>query len=219
MMRRTIVLLATVALTLLVASGVALAVTKIGTDGPDRLRGTNGADNLLGKGGNDLLFALGGRDTLLGGEGKDWLFGGSFERPFGGHKTFVGGPGNDGLQGGNDADDAVGGEGNDLLYGHTGADRLVGGEGDDLLFSGPYRETAMDTLSGGDGNDVLFFDNRIPAKDVVTCGDGFDRVGADRKDVVAPDCEQVFVGAAASRFYSRLEESGFFDRFFEELAQ
>ena len=49
-MRRTIVLLATMALTLLVASGVALAVTKIGTNGPDTLRGTNGNDNLIGKG-------------------------------------------------------------------------------------------------------------------------------------------------------------------------
>ena len=36
-MRRTMLLFATMALTLLVASGVALAVTKIGTDGPDHL--------------------------------------------------------------------------------------------------------------------------------------------------------------------------------------
>jgi hypothetical protein len=57
-MRRTIVLLVTMALTLLVASGVALAVTKIGTDGPDTLWGTNGADKLIGKGGNDKLWAL-----------------------------------------------------------------------------------------------------------------------------------------------------------------
>ena len=53
---------------------------------------------------------------------------------------------------------------------------------------------------------------------MVSCGDGFDRVGADRKDVVAPDCERVFVGAAASRFFFRLIDSGYFDRFFEELA-
>src|SRR5687768_18549228 len=70
-MRRTIVLLATMTITLLVASGVALAVTKIGTDGPDTLRGTNGDDNLIGKGGNDDLYALNGRDTLVGGPGKD----------------------------------------------------------------------------------------------------------------------------------------------------
>ena len=72
-MRRTIVLLTTMALALLVASGVAWAVNKVGTDGPDTLRGTNGADNLIGKGGNDRLFALRGRDTLLGGPGKDWV--------------------------------------------------------------------------------------------------------------------------------------------------
>src|SRR5215210_408899 len=71
MMRRTIVLLATMALTLLVASRVALAVTKIGGPGPDTLRGTNGDDNLLGKGGNDKLYALRGRDNLLCGSSKD----------------------------------------------------------------------------------------------------------------------------------------------------
>jgi hypothetical protein len=50
MLRRAILLVATMVLTVLVASGVALAVTKIGTDGPDTLRGTNGNDKLIGKG-------------------------------------------------------------------------------------------------------------------------------------------------------------------------
>ena len=49
-MRRTMLLLNAMVLTLLVASGVALAVTKVGTkvgtNGPDTLRGTNRADNL-----------------------------------------------------------------------------------------------------------------------------------------------------------------------------
>jgi len=75
------------ALTLLVASGVALAVNKIGTDGPDTLKGTNGDDNLFGKGGDDRLFALGGRDNLLGGLGKDYLFGGDERRLGGGNKN------------------------------------------------------------------------------------------------------------------------------------
>ena len=92
LMRRTILLVATMALTLLVASGVALAVTEIGGPGPDTLRGTNGADNLLGNGGNDVLFALGGSDNLFGGEGKDWLLGGNERHPFGGDKNLVGGP-------------------------------------------------------------------------------------------------------------------------------
>ena len=81
-MRRTIVLFTTMALTVLVASGVALAVTKIGTNGPDTLKGTNGADNLLGKGGNDVLYAVGGMDNLVGGEGKDWVLGGDETRPW-----------------------------------------------------------------------------------------------------------------------------------------
>jgi Ca2+-binding RTX toxin-like protein len=86
-MRRAILAVATTALTLLVASGVALAVTRIGTDGPDTVRGTNGDDNLVGKGGNDILLALAGDDTLLGGPGKDIVNGGSLSRPFGGHKN------------------------------------------------------------------------------------------------------------------------------------
>jgi Ca2+-binding RTX toxin-like protein len=55
---------------LLLASGVALAVNKIGTNGPDTLRGTNAADNLDGRGGNDVLYGLGGRDNLLGEEAR-----------------------------------------------------------------------------------------------------------------------------------------------------
>jgi Ca2+-binding RTX toxin-like protein len=91
-MRRTILLLATMALTLLVASGVALAVNKIGTDGPDTLSGTNGDDNLLGLGGNDDLFSLAGNDNLLGGPGKDEIFGGNKRRETsGGKKNMVGG--------------------------------------------------------------------------------------------------------------------------------
>lgn len=69
-MRRVVLVLAAMALALLLASGVALAVTKIGTDGPDTLRGTNGDDNLSGRSGNDVLYALGGRDYLLGGTAK-----------------------------------------------------------------------------------------------------------------------------------------------------
>jgi Ca2+-binding RTX toxin-like protein len=59
MTRRTILLLFAMIATLLLASGVALAVNKVGTNGPDTLRGTNRDDNLLGKGGQDDLFGLG----------------------------------------------------------------------------------------------------------------------------------------------------------------
>ena len=66
-MRRVVLVLAAMTLALLLASGVALAVNKVGTNGPDTLRGTNEDDNLLGKGGNDVLYPLACEDNLLGG--------------------------------------------------------------------------------------------------------------------------------------------------------
>ena len=172
-MRRVILLLALMAATLVVASGVALAVNKVGTNGPDTLRGTNGDDNLVGLGGNDDLFGLGGSDNLVGGEGKDWVLGGNERRLQRGDKNLAGGPGNDGVIGG------------------LGPDKVVGNEGNDLVADGPNREFSIDRLSAGDGNDVVGVFNDPAFKDIVTCGDGFDWVFADRKDVIAPDCERV----------------------------
>jgi Ca2+-binding RTX toxin-like protein len=190
-MRRTIVLLATMALTLLVASGVALAVTRIGTDGPDTLRGTIGDDNLIGQGGNDTLLSLAGDDTLLGGPGKDVVNGGNLAEPFAGNKTLVGGKGNDAVQGG------------------LGSDNVLGGEGNDFMVDGEFEPPAVkDTLSGADGNDVLNVANKPAGKDVVSCGSGFDRVLADRADVLVPDCEKVFIGpAAADEFFDSIPQS------------
>src|SRR5215218_6731807 len=148
-MRRTMLLLSAMVLTLLVASGVAWAVTKIGTDGPDHLRGTNGDDNLLGRGGNDILNALAGDDNLLGGRGKDAVVGG------------------------------------------LGADNIVGKDGNDLVSDGPNLESSTDKLSAGGGNDVVGVFNDPAFKDIVACSGGLDRVFADKKDLVASDCERV----------------------------
>jgi len=180
-MRRTILLLATMALTLLVASGVALAVTKIGTNGPDTLRGTNKADNLLGLGGNDRIFGgLRGNDNLLGGSGKDVVIGGkNMDRRLGGNKNLVGGSGNDWVAGG------------------RGTDNVVGQGGNDYLSDGPDNDSSIDRLSGGNGTDVATPYNKPASKDIVDCGDGFDWVLVDRKDVVAPDCEKLFVGQSS----------------------
>jgi Ca2+-binding RTX toxin-like protein len=176
-MRRTMLLLSAMVLTLLVASGVAWAVTKIGTDGPDHLRGTNGDDNLLGRGGNDILNALAGEDNLLGGRGKDVVVGGKSccdESDFsGGNKNLLGGRGNDAVVGG------------------RGADNIVGGAGNDLVSDGPNLESSTDKLSAGGGNDVVGVFNDPAFKDIVACGGGFDRVFADKKDLVASDCERV----------------------------
>jgi Ca2+-binding RTX toxin-like protein len=196
MMRRTILMVATMALTLLVASGVALAVNKIGTEGPDTLRGTNKADNLIGLGGNDRIFGLAGKDNMLGGPGKDLVVGGTLNRSFGGDKNVVGGRGNDAVFGGLDSDNVVGEEGNDLLI-----------DGDNAEVSVPQR----DHLSGGDGNDVISPINKPADVDVVVCGSGFDRVLVDRKDVVAPDCEKVFVGLGSVEAFSNSIPDSFFE--------
>ncbi len=167
---------------MLVASGVALAVNKIGTDGPDTLRGTNADDNLLGKGGDDKLFSLAGNDNLLGGEGKDVVVGGTA-------------PGAGFL--GDDADasagdkNLLGGASNDWVNGGRGSDNVLGGAGNDVVVDGPDREFSTDNVLAGEGNDVVAARNKPAYKDLITCGDGFDRVLADSEDVVADDCERV----------------------------
>jgi hypothetical protein len=203
-MRRVILLLALMAATLVVASGVALAVNKVGTNGPDTLRGTNGDDNLVGLGGNDILLALAGDDNLLGGPGKDIVVGASERRLFArGDKNLAGG------------------RGNDLVAGGLGADNVLGQEGNDLVADGPTREFATDRLTAGGGNDVVAVINKLAFKDLVTCGDGFDRVLADRKDVLAPDCERVFFGIGSfDEFIESIPQSffeGLHPRFFEFL--
>jgi Ca2+-binding RTX toxin-like protein len=208
--------------TLLVASGVALAVNKVGTDSPDTLRGTNGADNLMGLGGNDVLWGLRGRDNLLGGPDKDWLLGGNEVQPLRGEKNMVGGPGNDGMFGGRGPDNMLGGSGNDyasgdpgsdiivgqegrdIVDGDSGSDRVVGGGGPDWIVNGPLSETTKNTLSGGEGDDALIANNRPALRDTVWCGSGFDRVIADSKDQVAPDCEKVRRGAVTDQAANEL---------------
>ena len=235
-MRRVVLVVAATALTLLLASGVAWALNKVGTNGPDTLRGTNRADNLLGKGSNDVLYALGGRDNLLGGSGKDWVLGGNERIPLGGDKNLAGGPGNDGVYGGIGSDTVVGGPGNDfILSDHgsdsvageegrdfidswLGSDRIAGGEGPDWIVDGPLDETVKDTVSGGDGDDVIIVNNDPAARDIVSCGGGFDRVAADTKDLVAPGCERVRIGPAAhEELWEMFEELGFVE-VFEGLA-
>ena len=202
-MRRVALVLTAMALALVLASGVALAVNKVGTNGPDTLRGTNKADNLLGRGANDILLALAGNDNLLGGPGKDIVNGGDENRLSGGNKNMVGGSGNDSVIGG------------------RGSDNVLGEEGNDLVADGPAREFATDNVSGGDGNDVVAAVNRPAFVDIVSCGGGFDRVIVDRKDVLAPDCEKVFFGLGSEDEFIESIPQSFFEglhpQFFEFL--
>jgi Ca2+-binding RTX toxin-like protein len=202
-MRRVVLVLAAMALALLLASGVALAVNKVGTNGPDTLRGTDKADNLLGRGANDILLALAGDDNLQGERGKDIVFGGNERRLSGGDKNLVGDSGKDSVIGG------------------LGSDNVLGEEGNDLVADGPDREFATDNVYAGDGNDVVGAVNRPAFEDIVTCGDGFDRAIVDRKDVLAPDCEKVFFGLGSEdEFIASIPQSffeGLHPQFFEFL--
>jgi Ca2+-binding RTX toxin-like protein len=196
-MRRLILALAVMAVTLVVAGGVALAVNKIGTNGPDTLKGTNGDDTLIGNGGNDKLFSLNGRDNLLGGPGKDCLLCVTENRFFAGDKTLLGGPGND------------------FAWAGKGSDIVAGGEGNDLLPDDGVSEFSQDRFSGGPGDDVIDVLHYRSARDLVVCGSGFDRVAANRKDAVAADCEKVVVfrGGTRSEFFDVL------DSFYESIPQ
>ncbi len=93
--------------------------------------------------------------------------------------------------GGNDTISS--GDGTNVIFGGPGDDTLTGGTGNDRIHGGP----GVDTISAGDGNDVIFA--RDGSADKISCGAGEDKVYADHKDQVDPDCEHVLV-AGAHRF-------------------
>jgi hypothetical protein len=159
------------------------------------LRGTNGDDNLIGKGGNDVLLSLNGRDTMLGGSGKDCLLCLTRQYPISASSFFAGDK------------NLLGGTGNDFIWTGKGSDDVVGAEGNDLLTDDWIREYSEDDFSGGQGNDVIDVMHYRSARDRVVCGGGFDRVAADSKDVVAPDCEEVVVfrGGTLSEFFDVID--------------
>ena len=75
-MRRTVFLLASTALAVLLSCGAALALNAVacegggkrcvGTDRPDLMKGTGGIDAIYGRDKGDTLKGFGGTDALLG---------------------------------------------------------------------------------------------------------------------------------------------------------
>ena len=159
-MKRILLVLATIAAAVLMVGGVALAVTKIGTDGPDTLMGTKGSDALFGNGGTDWIEGRAGNDLIRGGPGND---------------------------------DPLSSRAIGILDGGRGADIISGGRGDDMLFSGPLDDSAVDILKGGEGNDYLGPADNPASRDIVRCGAGRDIAEVDRKDMVADDCERIWL--------------------------
>lgn len=97
----------------------------------------------------------------------------------------TGGRGADLIQAGAGVDSVDGGEGADLISGGAGADVLEGGPEADVLRGGP----GIDFLFGDGGPDRLL--TRDGRRDRIYCGQGRDRVEADKKDLVHSDCERV----------------------------
>ena len=90
--------------------------------------------------------------------------------------TLLGGAGADRLTGGPAADQLSGDDGDDVLAGGAGGDVVIGGLG-------------LDELGGGAGEDDIRARDGI--QDVVSCGEGADKVDADTLDEVGADCEVV----------------------------
>jgi hypothetical protein len=140
----------------------------IGTAAANTISGTARADVIFGRAGNDALRGLAGDDCLYGEAG------------------------NDRLRGGSGADRLLGGPGADRLEGDSGNDRMTGAAGNDRLTD----RSGRDTFSGGTGNDSIDARDTSLAgrrvRDTVRCGTGTrDVVLADRRDLVARDCERV----------------------------
>ena len=178
-MRRTILLLNTMAIAMLLASGIAWAVDKTCQAHTDCF-GTNQADKLTGSSGNDRIFGLGGPDLILGMAGNDRLSGG------GGGDEVRGGAGADHILGGSGADALFGGKGNEKtiksgqtspgIIGGRGPDLLNGGGGDDFIFAA--NDGSSDKIScgasSGKGGDIVAFDrNNAGVTDVLddSCND------------------------------------------------
>jgi Ca2+-binding RTX toxin-like protein len=215
MMRKTILVLASVALAMVVAGGVAWAAniqcptagfgrlasgpesdpvmvkTALcnGTEKADTMQGTNKyPDDMTGKSGADTMY---GRDNRLA---DDEMFGGL---------------GPDKMYGGRGRDTLLGGGGVDRLYGQDGADHLrfgtftlsrridrtddyyYGGEGEDVFSVGGTN--GVDRVYGGTGDDDISVGGNAAtgAKEIVDCGPGTDTVGYDEGvDIIDDTCEE-----------------------------
>ncbi len=140
-------MLATMSLLVTLSAAAALAVTKTGTLGADRIVGTDGPDTLKGLAGDDDIFGLAGNDTLKGGTGGDLL---------------KGGRGSDTLSGQIGPDRAFGNKGADDIFGGDGDDELSGGFGNDLIVA--FNDNDRDFVKCGLGaNDEA----RVDLNDVV----------------------------------------------------
>jgi Ca2+-binding RTX toxin-like protein len=184
---RAIVLLTTMAVVLVLGSGVALAATTIhcpndtssgspsswvycyGTSMADTMDGSDLLDMMDGEGGADTMHGYGEDDSMEGGKGSDHLYGdaGNDSSLWGGELTATNTyP--------DTSDDYVhGGSGADTIYGgfaQGGVDRLFGEGGDDFIDASARRNSMSPVTKeiidcGAGATDVVYFDKGV---DIVT---------------------------------------------------
>jgi Ca2+-binding RTX toxin-like protein len=129
LMRRAVLILATMMLGVMMLSGMVLAKNITGTNGLNELNGTNRADKIRGLGGQDYINGREAADELYGGRGKDKVRGQG---------------GRDHINGGSHTDDLFGGRGNDTIKAKDGYKDYVNcGAG---VNDTAYVDTDLDTL-------------------------------------------------------------------------
>ncbi len=125
-MRKTVLLLATIALAVLLAGGLALAAPKgdntttiinctpgascQGTSGPDKIYGTESADVIIPYAGKDEVYARGGNDEVRHSFGDDIIYGGTGADTLRGgfdHDTIYGNGPSESGDASDDADDLI----------------------------------------------------------------------------------------------------------------
>jgi hypothetical protein len=179
-MRRTLLLMATMTLAVLVIGGVAWALTFtctidncIGTPQDDQITGADRSQFFDARAGDDAVQGRGDNDTLHGRSGFDDLTGDGNNAPE------------------DDGFDVMFGEGRqDFLEGEGSINLYFGGPGPDIIdaqYSG-FLAAADEEIHGGPGNDNISTDDGL--RDNVECGSGpEDIVHHDQFDVLAADCE------------------------------
>jgi len=220
-MRRTIALLTTMALTLLVATSVAMAVTQIVCyQGQDVCYGTNDDDIIYGGDGQDTILAGSGNDSLFGGRVGDWLEGES------GNDQLFGHSGNDLLKGGDGNDWMYGSDDNDRYSGLSGYDQVrdSGGTDDILNLSRLYRNqvhiTPVDTSDADVNRDALLIEESGTTNSVLVYN-YFNNLGGTDRGVGAIETiefkgdrlftQQMAIPAyfsATSPYWTKLQSSG-----------
>jgi Ca2+-binding RTX toxin-like protein len=178
---RAIGLLTTMAVVLVVGSGVALAATAInctanticvGTSMADTMSGSALIDYMFGKGGADTMHGRGGSDSMQGDNGSDHIYGGT-----GSDSSLWGGA----LSGSSYTDNS-----NDYVYGGRGNDNISGG----------LAQGGVDRLYGEGGNDFIVASQKYQedfkpvTKEIIDCGAGAsDEIYFDKGLDVVKNCE------------------------------